>query len=159
MSVTDRAHSRLRALIGRRRAARRLWSASRPAVPRVGSIIGGGTPEETGAAALFGRHVDEADLQAYIDDALDPVDRMQVEAFLADHGQIAGRVDAYRAQVVAINAAFRAGEAPLSPDLARLVGCYARAVARTSQIGGALGVVGLVAILCMISEAALGAAG
>lgn len=159
MNGIDWARMRLGALVSRRRAARLLWGASRPAVRRVGSIIGGWTAAETGGAALFGRHVDEADVQAYIDDALDPLDRMQVEAFLAGHGPVAGRVEAYRAQIVALNAAFRAGEAPLPPDLSRLAGCYARAVARTSQIGVALGVVGLVAILCMISETALGAAG
>ncbi len=105
------------------------------------------------------REVCEAGLHAYIDDELDAVARMEIEAVLADQDQIARLVEAYRSQVIAVNAVFHALDPSLSPELARLAGRYARTVSRGSRIRGAVGLVGLIAILCMMGQAALGAAG
>lgn len=113
----------------------------------------------SGAGDAAAREMCDAGLHAYIDDELDPVARMEIEAFLADHGDVARRVEAYRSQVIAVNAVFHAGDAAVPPDLARLAGRYARAVSRSVRIKAALGIVGLVAVLCMMSQAALGAAG
>ncbi len=101
--------------------------------------------------------IGEADLHAYIDGGLDPLKRTEVEAFLAARPQIARRVEAYRSQVVALNAAFGANERSLPPGLAALGSRYANAVVSTTVISAALGIAGLIAILCAVVEVAFGA--
>lgn len=106
------------------------------------------------------RQISEADLHGYIDGDLGrATDDFDVEAFLAAHPLIADRLEAYRSQTVAVNAAFRAGEMSLPPPLAQLASRYARAVRASSRIGATLGVIGLVALLCVVAETARGACG
>lgn len=112
-----------------------------------------------GSAAVNGRRISEADLHAYVDGALEPQDRLGVEEFLAAHPPIARRVEAYRSQLVAVNSAFKAGEAPLPPPLAELSMRYARAVSSSAVVGAALGIAGLIAVLCLLATGALGAYG
>ena len=115
----------------------------------------------TGAAVSDGsrRLVSETDLHGYLDGDPDTSDRLDVDAFLAAHPLIAERVEAYRSHIVAVNAAFRAGEQSLPPALAQLASRYARAVRTSSRLGAALGILGLVAVLCVVAETAHGAYG
>ena len=83
--------------------------------------------------------------------------RVDIEAFLAAHPLIAERVEMYRSHIIAVNAAFGAREESLPPALAQLASRYARADGASSVIGTALAVLGFLAILCVIAEAAHGA--
>lgn len=108
-------------------------------------------------AHINGQVISEADLHAYVDGNLGALDRIEVEAFLAAHPRIAKRVEAYRSQAIAVNAAFGAGDSPVPPRLARLGERYARALSWSTVVGVALGIGGLGAILCAMAGAALGA--
>lgn len=152
----------LRAAFGRGPASRwsrdvaRLLRQSAERRPSSAEVTDAGMGDST-VARINGRVISEANLHAYVDGDLGPVDRIEVEAFLAAHAQIAKRVDAYRSQAIAVNAAFGAGDAPLPPHLARLGARYARAVSLSTLVGAALGIGSLVAILCAMAGAALGA--
>lgn len=111
------------------------------------------------AMCATGGDISEADLHAYIDGGLGRAERIEVEAFLAAHPEIANRVDAYRSHLIAVNAAFRAGEPELPPQLADLAWRYARAVSSSAPLLATLGTVGMFAILCAMAGAALGAYG
>lgn len=70
------------------------------------------------------RPISEDDLQAYVDDVLDAVRRAEVEAYLAQHPAVAGRVEGYVRQRAALRAALRpVVEEPVPPehDLSRLI--------------------------------------
>lgn len=103
-----------------------------------------------------GWQISEADLHSYIDgDPATPY-AADLEAFLAAHPLIAERVETYRSHIIAVNAAFRAGDDSLPPALARLASRYARAMATSTAIGTALGIFGLTVILCVITAQAHG---
>ncbi|CAH2603553.1 Anti-sigma factor [Rhodovastum atsumiense] len=64
------------------------------------------------------RPVTEDDLQAYVDDALDPARREDVARYLAGHAEVAARMRDYAAQRQALRTAFApGGTAPLPPRL------------------------------------------
>ena len=52
------------------------------------------------------RPVQEEDLQAYADHALDQARRNEIEAYLRDHPEVAHRVEGYIAQRQQLRAAF-----------------------------------------------------
>jgi anti-sigma factor RsiW len=95
-------------------------------------------------------------LHGYIDSDPTPTHRADLEAFLAAHPLIAERVEMYRSHIVAVNAAFGAGDESLPPALAQLASRYARAVAVSSVIGTTLVGLGTIVILCVIAGAAHG---
>lgn len=140
-----------------RRDITRLFGHARQRRPRSVHWERPGRRGDSTLARINGRPVSEADLHAYIDGGLGPLETMEVEAFLAGHPQIARRIEAYRSQVVAVNAAFGAGATSLPPALARLAARYARAVSSSTLVGAGLGIGGLIAILCAMAGAALGA--
>lgn len=64
------------------------------------------------------RPVTEDDLQAYVDAALDPTRRSEIEAYLETHPEIAGRVRGYVQQRAQLRAALKPiGEEPVPPEL------------------------------------------
>ncbi|SME90729.1 Transmembrane transcriptional regulator (anti-sigma factor RsiW) [Tistlia consotensis] len=70
------------------------------------------------------RPITEDDLQAFVDQALDPPRRAEVEAYLEAHPEVAGRIEGYRRQRAALRAAFApVADEPLPPELslARLI--------------------------------------
>ena len=95
-------------------------------------------------------------MHGYIDGDPAATCRADIEAFLAAHPLIAERVEMYRSHVVAVNAAFGADKDSLPPALAQLASRYARAVAASSMIGTALGILGSIVTLCVMAEAAHG---
>lgn len=107
-------------------------------------------------SAVAGCQISEADLHGYIDGDPATPRAADLEAFLAAHPLIAERVETYRSHIVAVNAAFRAGDDSLPPALARLASRYARAVARSTAMGAALGIFGLIVIVCVITVQAHG---
>jgi len=132
------------------------WRRRRPG-PRTGQPPPDASARRGAArSAVAGCQISEADLHGYIDG--DPVTphAADLEAFLAAHPLIAERVETYRSHIVAVNAAFRAGDDSLPPALARLASRYARAVARSTAMGTALGIFGLIVILCVITAQAHG---
>ncbi|HWT97779.1 MAG TPA: hypothetical protein VN229_09180 [Terriglobales bacterium] len=58
------------------------------------------------------RGVSDDDLQAYVDDCLDPVRLPEVEAYLAAHPEVAQRLEAYRRQRQDLRQAFAAAVPP-----------------------------------------------
>lgn len=95
-------------------------------------------------------------MHGYIDGDLATICRDDLEAFLAAHPLIAERIEMYRSHIVAVNAAFGAGEGALPPALAQLASRYARAVAASAVIGMALGILGSIVTLCVMAVAAHG---
>jgi anti-sigma factor RsiW len=70
------------------------------------------------------RLIAESDLHAYVDSALDPARRAEIEAYLADHPDIAERVRRYEAQQRMLREALAPiAEEPIPPelDLAQLI--------------------------------------
>ncbi len=64
------------------------------------------------------RPVQEEDLQAYVDNALDEAHRKEIEAYLRDHPEVAHRVEGYVAQRHALRAAFApVASEPIPPEL------------------------------------------
>ncbi|MGN5477163.1 anti-sigma factor family protein [Cupriavidus basilensis] len=64
------------------------------------------------------RPVQEEDLQAYIDNALDEARRHEIEAYLRNHPEVARRVDGYIAQRQQLRAAFGpVASEPIPPEL------------------------------------------
>ncbi|KAF7964323.1 hypothetical protein AWV80_39925 [Cupriavidus sp. UYMU48A] len=64
------------------------------------------------------RPVQEEDLQAYIDNALDEARRHEIEAYLHNHPEVARRVDGYIAQRQQLRAAFGpVASEPIPPEL------------------------------------------
>lgn len=100
--------------------------------------------------------ISEADLHGYIDGEPATTRTADLEAFLAAHPLIAERVEAYRSHIVAVNAAFRGGDDTLPPGLAELASRYAHAVAGSSRMWAALGILGLIVILCVMTAQAHG---
>jgi anti-sigma factor RsiW len=94
-----------------------------------------------------GSPISEAKLHAYVDDALTPAERLNVEGFLAVQPEIARRIEAYRSQTIALHAAFNAGEELLPPSLADLSCRYARARAVSAIATLVLGIAGITAML------------
>jgi len=67
------------------------------------------------------RAISDDDLQAYVDDCLDPVRLPEIEAYLAAHPEVAQRLDAYRRQRQDLRQAFAAAVPPQpAADLALL---------------------------------------
>ncbi|MBV8537130.1 MAG: hypothetical protein JO128_16140 [Alphaproteobacteria bacterium] len=108
-------------------------------------------PPRRGAPDTAAWQISEPDLHGYIDGESAATAQADVEAFLAAHPLIADRVEAYRSHIVALNAAFGAGDDRLPPALAQLASRYARAVAASSVAGAALGILGLIVILCVLT--------
>lgn len=157
MVVTWRAR-----FAGWRRAHGRMSAGGRMVVrlPTVGvPKMQNGPPTDGADWGGHARPISEPDLHGYIDGDLAAVDHLDVETFLAAHPLIAERVETYRSEIIAVNAAFRAGEKPLPPALAQLARRYTRAVRTSSRVGTALGIIGLVALLCVVAETARGAYG
>jgi anti-sigma factor RsiW len=70
------------------------------------------------------RPIAEEELHAYIDNALDPVRRAEVESYLGDHPEVAQRIRGYEAQRQALREALAPiAEEPIPPtlNLARLI--------------------------------------
>ena len=151
----SRGGRRFRVALGEQRA--RL--ASRRHTKEAIRLLGLGRLDRVAAGRTTGRRVSETDLHAYIDGRLAVPDQIDVEAFLAAHPAIASRVESYRSELIAVNAAFRGSETELPPPLARLACRYASAVRSSALAAGALGIAGAIAILCTMAGAALGAAG
>lgn len=87
-----------------------------------------------------GRPISEDDLHAYVDDALAPVHRTEVEAYLDRHPEIAARVQGYQAQREALRAAFAPiAEAPVPAqlNLGRLIAANRRSHGGRWQIAAA----------------------
>jgi anti-sigma factor RsiW len=64
------------------------------------------------------RPVQEEDLQAYVDNALDEVHRREIEAYLRDHPEVARRIEGYDAQRKHLRDAFApVASEPIPPEL------------------------------------------
>lgn len=99
-----------------------------------------------------GSQISEAKLHAYVDDALSPAERLNVEGFLAMQPEIAQRIEAYRSQTIALHAAFNAGEDALPPSLAELSRRYGRARGASTIATVILGIVGIAAMSLAILQ-------
>jgi len=93
----------------------------------------------------------DAKLQGFVDGALTVKERLEVEDVLAIRPDIQQRLDAYRSQIVALNAAFNAGEEPLPLELAALSLRLRRRLA-ACRVTMMLGFVATVAILLLSAE-------
>lgn len=90
---------------------------------------------------MTGRPISEDDLHAYVDGALDTVRRADVEAYLADHPDVARRVDGYRARHDALRSSLlplAREPVPPSLDLGRLVERRRRSMALRWQAAAAV---------------------
>ncbi len=93
----------------------------------------------------------EATLQAFVDGVLSPKERLDVEEFLAMRPDMEARVEAYRSQVVALNAAFNAEEDPLPASLAVLAARLKHRTA-TAYVTMLLGFIAILVILLLSAE-------
>jgi anti-sigma factor RsiW len=87
-----------------------------------------------------GRPISEDDLHAFVDDALVPADRAEVEHYLDRHPDVAARVQGYRAQREALRAAFApVAEEPVPAqlNLTRLIAASRRSRAGYWQMAAA----------------------
>ncbi len=84
------------------------------------------------------RPIAEDDLHAYVDDLLDPSRRSEVDAYLADHPDVARRVAAYSRQSQSLREALAPlAETPIPPslNLERMIVARREAVKRSWRVG------------------------
>ena len=92
------------------------------------------------------RAVGDDDLQAYVDDCLDPVRLADVEAYIAAHPEVASRIAAYRQQRLRLRQAF-AEAVPPRPEADRALMRLAETHLLRRRTRRLLAAVAMVAIL------------
>jgi len=105
---------------------------------------------------LQGREMPDATLQRFVDGGLTANERFELEEFLATRPDLQGRLEAYRSQVIALNAAFNAEEEPLPPGLLALSTRLSRRLA-TCRVIMTLSFVAIVTGLLLATELTLSA--